>query len=85
MPIGIESCLNLRESINSPNSGRNFPTNKPTTMHMAIQRVRYFSKIPRVSDFSDFGESAKTHPIQTSGGITNERIKVFKYVVSTSN
>ena len=50
-PIGIDNCLNLSESINCPNSGRNLPTSKPTTIHMAIQSVRYFSKIPSVSSF----------------------------------
>jgi hypothetical protein len=49
MPIGIDSCLNFRESINCPNCGMNLPTNKPITMQIAIQRVRYFSKIPSVS------------------------------------
>jgi hypothetical protein len=51
MPIGIESCLNLRESTNCPNPGKNLPTNKPRAMHMAIQTVRYFSKTPRRSSF----------------------------------
>jgi hypothetical protein len=62
MPIGIESCLNFKESMNCPNSGRNFPMSKPRAMHITIHRVRYFSKIPRVSGFLGFGESAKAYP-----------------------
>jgi hypothetical protein len=36
MPIGIDNCLNLRESISWPNWGRNLPTSKPATMQMVI-------------------------------------------------
>lgn len=57
MPIGIDSCLNFRESMNCPNSGRNFPISKPIIMHMIIHSVRYFSKIPSVSVFFGFAES----------------------------
>lgn len=51
MPIGIDSLLYLREFMSSPNWGRNFPTSKPIIMQMAIQSVRYFSKIPRFASF----------------------------------
>jgi len=63
MPIGIDNCRNFKESMNCPKSGRNFPISKPTTMQMTIQRVRYFSKIPRVSGLSDFDESVKGYPL----------------------
>src|SRR4030067_2261483 len=52
-PIGIDSCLNLRESMNCPNPGRNLPTSKPNTMHMTIQSVRYFSKTPKPFSLPD--------------------------------
>jgi hypothetical protein len=81
MPIGIDNCLNLSESIYCPNSGRNFPTSKPTTMHIAIQSVRYFSKIPRVSVFPEFGESAMVDSLAAKKG-RKRCIQVFKYVVS---
>jgi hypothetical protein len=51
MPIGIDSCLNFRESMNCPNSGRNLPTNNPTTIQIAIHNVRYFSHKPRDNSF----------------------------------
>ena len=51
IPIGIDSFTNLSESMNSPNSGMNLPTSKPTTMQMAIQSVRYFSHSPSDSSF----------------------------------
>src|SRR3989304_3573078 len=51
MPIGIDNWANLSESMNSPNSGINLPINKPTTMQMAIQSVRYFSPSPNGNSF----------------------------------
>src|SRR3990170_5351399 len=48
-PIGMDKLANFRESMNSPNAGKNLPTSKPTTMHIAIHRVKYFSQTPRES------------------------------------
>jgi hypothetical protein len=56
MPIGIDNCANLSESMNLPNSGTNLPTSKPATMQMAIQSVRYFYQIPK--DSSSFACSS---------------------------
>lgn len=53
-PIGIDIWANFRESKYWPSWGRNLPKRRPTTMQMAIQRVRYFSKRP--SDSSDSGD-----------------------------
>jgi len=59
MPMGIDNCPNLRDSINSPNCGKNLPTRSPTTMHMAIHSVRYFSKMPSSTFLVDVGSSAE--------------------------
>src|SRR3990170_5194425 len=48
-PIGMDRLANFRESMNSPNAGKNLPTSKPTTMHIAIHSVKYFSHSPRES------------------------------------
>jgi hypothetical protein len=42
MPIGIDNCTNLSESMNCPNSGRNFPTSKPMTMQRAYPQGQIF-------------------------------------------
>src|SRR4030066_434985 len=48
-PIGMDKLANFRESMNSPNAGKNLPTSNPTTMHIAIHNVKYFSHSPRES------------------------------------
>ncbi len=60
MPMGIESDLNFRESINCPNAGRNLPASRPIAMHMTIQIVKYFSNTLRESLFAVFGLQANT-------------------------
>src|SRR4030067_2348480 len=47
--IGMDRLANFRESMNSPNAGRNLPTSKPITMQIAIHSVKYFSHSPRES------------------------------------
>jgi len=59
----------LRESISCPNCGRKVPTNKPATMQMAIHRVRYFSKIPRVALLVDEDACAQTKVLSLSQNV----------------
>jgi hypothetical protein len=51
IPIGIDNEAYFNESINSPKPGKNLPTSKPTTMQIAIQKVRYFSQSPKDNSF----------------------------------
>ncbi len=52
MPIGIDSLAYFKESKYSPKAGENLPNRSPTTIHIAIHNVRYFSKNPSLASFS---------------------------------
>jgi hypothetical protein len=73
MPIGIDSLPNLRESMNCPNCGKNLPTSNPATMHIAIQSVRYFSKMP--SDFSFSSDADSLVNVYSSQRVMVEQIE----------
>ena len=78
--MGIDSSLHLREPTNSPNWGKKRPRSKPTTIHMAIHNVKYFSKTPSVGLLlvSD-GDACAQANISTS--VTSQHwIQIFKSI-----